>query len=130
MRPLTRARRNGGGSLRDAASIAGIVQAAGGRRYVVVAIVNHPGANAARPALEALVSEGADARQLPRLIGLYNVVWAATAALACNGGCAPPAPPTRPTPPSTSSCGCETGGGGGASALGGVRPGGGGGVSA
>ena len=44
------------GSLRDAASIAGIVQAAGGRRYVVVAIVNHPGANAARPALEALVS--------------------------------------------------------------------------
>ena len=44
------------GSLRDVTSIAGIVQATGGRRYVVVAIVNHPGANAARPALEALVN--------------------------------------------------------------------------
>ncbi|HTJ00668.1 MAG TPA: MFS transporter [Dongiaceae bacterium] len=34
------------------------------------------------PALEGLISEGADARTLPRRIGIYNVVWAATSALA------------------------------------------------
>jgi D-alanyl-D-alanine carboxypeptidase/D-alanyl-D-alanine-endopeptidase (penicillin-binding protein 4) len=43
------------GSLRDVASIAGIVHGAGGRRYVLVAMVNHPNAGAARPAMEALV---------------------------------------------------------------------------
>ncbi len=43
------------GSLRDVAGIAGYVLSANGRRFVVVAIVNHPNANAARPALEALV---------------------------------------------------------------------------
>jgi len=37
------------------AGVAGYVLAASGRRYVVVAIVNHPNANAARPALDALV---------------------------------------------------------------------------
>jgi hypothetical protein len=42
-----------------------------------------------------------------------GLMMSATAALACNSGCAPPAPPTRPTAPTTSSCGCETGGGGG-----------------
>jgi D-alanyl-D-alanine carboxypeptidase/D-alanyl-D-alanine-endopeptidase (penicillin-binding protein 4) len=42
------------GSLRDVAGIAGYVLSATGRRYVVVAIVSHPNANAARPALEAL----------------------------------------------------------------------------
>ncbi len=41
-----------------------------------------------------------------------GLMMSATAALACNTGCAPPAPPTRPTPPSTPSCNCETGGGG------------------
>jgi serine-type D-Ala-D-Ala carboxypeptidase/endopeptidase (penicillin-binding protein 4) len=35
--------------------VAGVVLAHTGRRYVVVAIVNHPNANAARPALDALV---------------------------------------------------------------------------
>ncbi len=35
--------------------IAGVVLANTGRRYVLVAIVNHPNANAARPALDALV---------------------------------------------------------------------------
>lgn len=34
------------------------------------------------PALEALISHGADDRELPRLIGIYNVVWAGAAALA------------------------------------------------
>ena len=42
------------GSLRDVAGIAGYVLAANGRRHVLVAMVNHPNANAARPALEAL----------------------------------------------------------------------------
>ena len=42
------------GSLRDVVGVAGYVLADSGRRYVVVAIVNHPNANAARPALEAL----------------------------------------------------------------------------
>jgi D-alanyl-D-alanine carboxypeptidase/D-alanyl-D-alanine-endopeptidase (penicillin-binding protein 4) len=43
------------GSLRDVSGIAGVVLAASGRRYVLVAVVNHPNANAARPALDALV---------------------------------------------------------------------------
>ena len=37
------------GSLRDVVGVAGYVLADSGRRYVVVAIVNHPNANAARP---------------------------------------------------------------------------------
>ncbi|MEO5606708.1 MAG: D-alanyl-D-alanine carboxypeptidase, partial [Polaromonas sp.] len=43
------------GSLRDSTALAGYVDAPGGRRLVIVAIVNHPNAAAARPALEALV---------------------------------------------------------------------------
>ena len=43
------------GSLRDVAALAGYVLADSGRRYVLVAIINHPNANAARPALDALV---------------------------------------------------------------------------
>jgi len=43
------------GSLRDVNAIAGYVLGAGGRRYVLVAIVNHPNAAAARPAFDALV---------------------------------------------------------------------------
>jgi D-alanyl-D-alanine carboxypeptidase/D-alanyl-D-alanine-endopeptidase (penicillin-binding protein 4) len=43
------------GSLRDVAGIAGVVLGASGRRQLLVAIVNHPNANAARPALDALV---------------------------------------------------------------------------
>ena len=43
------------GSLRDVAGVAGYVHAANGRRYVLVAIVNHPNANAARAAIQALV---------------------------------------------------------------------------
>lgn len=51
------------GSLRDVAAVAGVVLSDRGRRYVVVAIVNHPSAGAARPALEALVQwVAADAR--------------------------------------------------------------------
>lgn len=43
------------GSLRDVTGVAGIVEGLGGRRWVLVAVVNHPQANAARPALDALV---------------------------------------------------------------------------
>ena len=48
------------GSLRDVAGVAGYVLGATGRRYVVVAIVNHANANAARPALDALVEWASD----------------------------------------------------------------------
>jgi D-alanyl-D-alanine carboxypeptidase/D-alanyl-D-alanine-endopeptidase (penicillin-binding protein 4) len=43
------------GSLRDVAAVAGYVHALSGRRYAVVAIVNHPRAAAARPAFERLI---------------------------------------------------------------------------
>ena len=43
------------GSLRDVMAVAGYVHAASGRRYVLVAIVNHANAGAARPVLDALV---------------------------------------------------------------------------
>jgi len=43
------------GSLRDVAGVAGVVLAASGRRYVLVAVINHPNANAARPAFDALM---------------------------------------------------------------------------
>jgi D-alanyl-D-alanine carboxypeptidase/D-alanyl-D-alanine-endopeptidase (penicillin-binding protein 4) len=43
------------GSLRDVTGVAGYVLSNSGRRYVLVAIVNHPQANSARPALDALV---------------------------------------------------------------------------
>jgi serine-type D-Ala-D-Ala carboxypeptidase/endopeptidase (penicillin-binding protein 4) len=43
------------GSLRDVMAVAGYVHAVNGKRYVLVAVVNHPNANAARPAIEALM---------------------------------------------------------------------------
>jgi serine-type D-Ala-D-Ala carboxypeptidase/endopeptidase (penicillin-binding protein 4) len=43
------------GSLHDVAGVAGYVLTNSGRRYVVVAIANHPNASAARPAFDALV---------------------------------------------------------------------------
>ena len=43
------------GSLRDVAAVAGYVLTNSGRHLVLVAVVNHPQAGAARPALEALV---------------------------------------------------------------------------
>jgi D-alanyl-D-alanine carboxypeptidase/D-alanyl-D-alanine-endopeptidase (penicillin-binding protein 4) len=43
------------GSLSNVVAIAGYVHSPAGRRQVLVAIVNHPNANAARPALDALV---------------------------------------------------------------------------
>lgn len=53
------------GSLRDVAGIAGVVLANSGRRYVVVAIANHPNANAARAAFDALVQWAAGDAALP-----------------------------------------------------------------
>ncbi len=43
------------GSLRDVAAVAGYVLSHTGKRYVVVAVVNHANAGAARPALDAIV---------------------------------------------------------------------------
>jgi serine-type D-Ala-D-Ala carboxypeptidase/endopeptidase (penicillin-binding protein 4) len=43
------------GTLRDVAAIAGYANATSGERYSIVAIINHPNAPAARPALDALV---------------------------------------------------------------------------
>ena len=43
------------GSLRDVVGVAGYVLGSQGQRHVVVAIVNHPNAQAARPAIDALV---------------------------------------------------------------------------
>jgi len=49
------------GSLRDAWGVAGYVDAANGRRYVVIAIANHPEAALAQPAIDALVAWAAQA---------------------------------------------------------------------
>ncbi len=43
------------GSLRDVAGLAGWVLSNSGKRYLLVALINHPNANAARPALDAIV---------------------------------------------------------------------------
>ena len=43
------------GSLKDVNALAGYVHGASGKRYVLVALVNHTNANAARPVLNALV---------------------------------------------------------------------------
>jgi D-alanyl-D-alanine carboxypeptidase/D-alanyl-D-alanine-endopeptidase (penicillin-binding protein 4) len=43
------------GSLRDVTAIAGYSNGLSGTRYVVVGLINHPNASAARPALDALV---------------------------------------------------------------------------
>jgi D-alanyl-D-alanine carboxypeptidase/D-alanyl-D-alanine-endopeptidase (penicillin-binding protein 4) len=43
------------GSLRDVASVAGYAQGLSGQRYVVIGMVNHPNAGAARRALDALL---------------------------------------------------------------------------
>jgi D-alanyl-D-alanine carboxypeptidase/D-alanyl-D-alanine-endopeptidase (penicillin-binding protein 4) len=43
------------GSLRDVVAMAGYVHARSGRRYVLVAMTNHPNAGAIRPALDALL---------------------------------------------------------------------------
>jgi len=44
------------GSLRDVYGVAGYVHGANGRRYVMVAIANHPQAQAMRPVVEALLA--------------------------------------------------------------------------
>ena len=43
------------GSLNDVAAVAGIVNGNSGHRYVLVAIANHPQANAFRPVIESLI---------------------------------------------------------------------------
>ena len=43
------------GSLNEVVAVAGYVHGAAGKRYVLVATVNHPNARAARPAIDAMV---------------------------------------------------------------------------
>ncbi|NDC61342.1 MAG: peptidase M15, partial [Betaproteobacteria bacterium] len=43
------------GSLKDAMGIAGYVDGPNGQRHVLVAMVNHPNANQARPVMDALI---------------------------------------------------------------------------
>jgi D-alanyl-D-alanine carboxypeptidase/D-alanyl-D-alanine-endopeptidase (penicillin-binding protein 4) len=52
------------GSLRDVASVAGFANGLSGRRYVVVGIINHPNAPAARPALDAMVEWAVNDREV------------------------------------------------------------------
>jgi D-alanyl-D-alanine carboxypeptidase/D-alanyl-D-alanine-endopeptidase (penicillin-binding protein 4) len=51
------------GSLRDVSAVGGYAFGASGSRYVVVGIVNHPNASAARPALNALIEWAVQDRQ-------------------------------------------------------------------
>jgi D-alanyl-D-alanine carboxypeptidase/D-alanyl-D-alanine-endopeptidase (penicillin-binding protein 4) len=43
------------GSLNNVVAVGGYVDGASGKRYVLVVLINHANANAARPAIEALV---------------------------------------------------------------------------
>ncbi len=43
------------GSLRDVSGVAGYVHGHSGKRYVLIAVANHPQASAVRPAIEALI---------------------------------------------------------------------------
>ena len=53
------------GSLRAVTALAGYVHGASGKRYVLVAIVNHPNAAAVRPALDALIDWTLNDNQRP-----------------------------------------------------------------
>ena len=53
------------GSLRDVTAVAGVVHGASGRRYTLVAMANHPNANALRPVIEALIAWTARDQNLP-----------------------------------------------------------------
>jgi serine-type D-Ala-D-Ala carboxypeptidase/endopeptidase (penicillin-binding protein 4) len=73
------------GSLRDVVGLAGYVLSAGGRRYVLVAIINHPNANAARPALEALVQwTASDMTSAPEPVPLIPEAASAPASAAAS----------------------------------------------
>jgi len=43
------------GSLRDVSAVAGYADGKSGKRYVVIGMINHPNASAARPALDRLI---------------------------------------------------------------------------
>jgi D-alanyl-D-alanine carboxypeptidase/D-alanyl-D-alanine-endopeptidase (penicillin-binding protein 4) len=53
------------GSLRDVASVAGYVQSPEGQQRIVVAIINHPQASQARPALQAVLEWSARQSERP-----------------------------------------------------------------
>jgi len=80
------------GSLRDVAGVAGVVLGASGRRYVLVAIVNHPNANAARPAFDALLQWAAADTAALAAVPANPAALAATPATPLNS---PPTPNTE-----------------------------------
>jgi serine-type D-Ala-D-Ala carboxypeptidase/endopeptidase (penicillin-binding protein 4) len=57
------------GSLKDVAARAGYVLAPNGKRYVLVVMVNHPGAMAARPAMDAVVQWVMNYKESPKDAG-------------------------------------------------------------
>ena len=80
------------GSLRDVAGVAGYVLSDDGRRYVLVAVINHPNANAARPALEALVQWTAgDMAPAPEPVPVHPPPVAVAPAPAAATPASPPA---------------------------------------
>ena len=90
------------GSLRDVVGIAGYVLGDSGRRYVVVAIVNHARADAARPALEALVRMGGrrrrhDAASAPQLSRRGRGALPRRRPSLRTGCCAPGSPASWPS---------------------------------
>jgi D-alanyl-D-alanine carboxypeptidase/D-alanyl-D-alanine-endopeptidase (penicillin-binding protein 4) len=93
------------GSLNSVAGIAGYVLSNGGRRYVLVGMINHPNANLARPALEALVQwtagDGAPPAVPPAWVPPPTVpVVPAAPAAAPSAPVAPPLPEPASAPAS------------------------------
>jgi D-alanyl-D-alanine carboxypeptidase/D-alanyl-D-alanine-endopeptidase (penicillin-binding protein 4) len=82
------------GTLRDTAGVAGVVLGADGRRHVLVAIVQHPQAQTARPVLEALVQQVAGNETAEPRPNARTARPAATRPPAIKNR--PPLPPPRP----------------------------------
>ena len=67
-----------------ALAVGGQLHSAGG--HILVMAVTVVGLCFTWPTLEALVSEGEEPAGLPRMVGIYNVIWACTAAAAYFSG--------------------------------------------
>jgi predicted MFS family arabinose efflux permease len=67
-------------TMMSALVVGSLLHSAGGQ--IVVMTVTIVGVCFTWPTLEALVSEGEAPADVPRMVGLYNIIWAATAAVA------------------------------------------------
>jgi len=64
------------GSARDVAAVSEHVLAASGRRLILLAVINHPNVNAARPALDALTDwVGNNAPPGTRAVNRQNCIF-------------------------------------------------------